>query len=54
VLADDPRLIALFASKQMRVSVTTSLRGPLLGSDLSGRFTLTAIDGVVIGRSKGY
>jgi hypothetical protein len=54
VLGDDPRVASLFASKQMRVSVTTAVRGPLLGNSLSGRFKLTGIDGVVIAKSKGY
>jgi hypothetical protein len=54
VIGDDPRVTSLFASKEMRVSVTTALRGPVLGNNLSGRFKLTAIDGVVIAASKGY
>ena len=54
VLGDDPRVKALFAGKQLRMSVTTELRGPVSGNDLSGRFVFTAIDGVVIARSKGF
>ena len=54
VLGDDPRVTSLFAAKQMRVSVTTALRGPVLGSSLSGRLELTGIDAVVIARSKVY
>jgi hypothetical protein len=54
LIGDDPRVTALFAGKQMRVSVTTSLRGPLLGNSLSGRFQLTGIDAVVIAGAKGY
>lgn len=54
VLGDDPRVAALFAARQMRVTVTVQLRGPLTGSALSGRFVFTSIDGVVIARSKGF
>lgn len=54
VLGDDPRVMAIFASRQMRVSVTTALRGPVLGNPLSGRLVLTGIDGVVIAGSKGF
>ncbi len=54
LIGDDPRVTALFSAKQMRVSVTTSLRGPLLGNPLSGRFQLTGIDAVVIAGSKGF
>ena len=54
VLGDDPRVKALFAGKQLRMSVTTALRGPASGPPLSGQFVFTAIDGVVIARSKGF
>jgi len=54
VLGDDPRVMALFSSKAMRLSVTTSLRGPSLGNDLSGRLLFTAFDGVVIAGHKGF
>lgn len=54
LLGDDPRVSALFAAKQMRMSVTMVVHGPSSGPDLSGRFVFTAIDGVVIARSKGF
>lgn len=54
VLGDDPRVAALFAARQMRMSVTVQIHGPLLGSSLSGRFEFTDIDAVVIARSKGF
>lgn len=53
VLADDPRVISLFSSRQIRLSVTTSLRGPSSGSDLSGRFRLDRLDAVVVAAYKG-
>jgi len=54
VLGDDPRVIQLFKDKLLRLSVTTALRGPSSGNDLSGRLQFTAIDGVVIAGSKGF
>jgi hypothetical protein len=54
VLGDDPRVMALFAAKSMRLSVTTALRGPSSGPPLSGRFLFTAFDGVVIAGYKGF
>ena len=54
VLGDDPRVRDLFAGREMRMSVTVQLHGPLLGSSLSGRFEFTNIDAVVIARSKGF
>lgn len=53
-LGDDPRVLALFKAKQLRMSVTTALRGPSSGNDLSGQLKFTAIDGVVIAGSKGF
>jgi hypothetical protein len=54
VLGDDPRVLALFKAKQLRLSVTTAVLGPSSGPDLSGRIQFTAIDGVVIAGSKGF
>jgi hypothetical protein len=54
VLGDDPRVMALFAAKSMRLSVTTALRGPSSGPALSGRFLFTAFDAVVIAGYKGF
>ena len=54
VLGDDPRVMALFAAKSMRMSVTTALRGPSSGPALTGRFLLTAFDAVVIAGYKGF
>lgn len=53
VLADDPRVLALFSSRQIRLSVTTSLRGPSSGSDLNGRFVMSELDAVVVAGYKG-
>jgi hypothetical protein len=54
VLGDDPRVLALFKAKQLRLSVTNALRGPSSGPDLTGRLKFTAIDGVVIAGQKGF
>ena len=54
ILGDDPRMLALFKARQMRMSVTTALRGPSSGNALSGQLKFTAIDGVVIAGSKGF
>lgn len=54
VLGDDPRVMALFGDRQMRLSVTTALRGPSSGPALSGRLLFTAFDGVVIAGYKGF
>jgi hypothetical protein len=54
VIGDDPRVIALFKEKALRLSVTTSLRGPSSGNDLSGQLRFTAIDAVVVAGQKGF
>jgi len=53
-LGDDPRVLALFKAKQLRLSVTNALRGPSSGPDLTGQLKFTAIDGVVIAGQKGF
>ena len=52
VLDGDARLAALFAAKKMRLTVTTSLRGPASGADLNGRLWIRALDAVVIAGRK--
>ena len=54
LLGDDPRVLALFKAKALRLSVTASLRGPTTGADLTGRFLFTAFDAVVISGFKGF
>jgi hypothetical protein len=48
VLDGDPRVADLFVQRRMRMSVTTSLRGPASGPDLNGRFHMLALDAIVI------
>ena len=52
VLDGDQRINDLFAGKKMRLSVTTSLRGPSSGADLNGRIRIRALDAVVIAGRK--
>ncbi len=44
----DPRLNALFAQQELRMSITTSLRGPSSGAALTGRVVLTTLRAEVI------
>jgi len=53
-LAGDPRVVGLFQAKSMRMSVTTSLRGPSSGNALSGTFRVTGLEAVVIAGWKGF
>lgn len=48
----DSRVAALFLQPQVRMTVTTSLRGPASGPDLNGRFHIRALDAVVIAARK--
>lgn len=48
VLDGDSRVAALFLQRRMRMTVTTSLRGPSSGADLNGRFHIRALDAIVI------
>jgi hypothetical protein len=50
--AQDPRMIALFSQKALRLSVTTSFRGPTTGAALAGSLTFTALDVVVVAGRK--
>ena len=53
-LAGDHRVVGLFQAKSMRMSVTTSLRGPSSGNALSGTFRITGLEAVVIAGWKGF
>ncbi len=50
--AQDARMIALFAQKSLRMSVTTSFRGPASGAPLAAILRVTALDVVVIAGRK--
>jgi hypothetical protein len=52
-IAGDARVIDLFTRKSMRVTITTSLRGPDSGADLTGHVHFIALDAVVIAGHKG-
>jgi hypothetical protein len=52
VLGDDPRIARLFGQKRVRMSVTNSVRGPLLPPDLTGTVRLGALDAVAIATRK--
>lgn len=47
---DDPRLNALFTQQEMRMSVTTSLRGPSGGEALTGRVVLSTLRAEVVAK----
>ena len=51
-IGGDPRVIALLANKQLRISVTTSFRGPSTGASLAGRLTVIGLDAVVVAGRK--
>ena len=53
-LADDPRVNALFSSRQIRVAVTFSLRGPSSGAALTGQLSLTKLLGIIVAGQKAY
>jgi len=48
----DARVADLFVKRKMRLSVTTSLRGPESGDPLNGRVVLRALEAVVIAGRK--
>ena len=50
VIAGDPRVNALFTQDKMRVTLTTSLRGPASGQSLNGRLTVTELRADVVAR----
>jgi len=52
VLTNDTRVDSLFTQKTMRLSVTTSLRGPSSGSDLNGSVQIHAFDAVAVAGRK--
>lgn len=50
----DSRLQQIFTQKQMRLTVTTSLRGPSAGPALNGKFQLNALDATVVAGFSGF
>jgi hypothetical protein len=50
----DSRVAELFIQRRMRLSVTTSLRGPESGDPLSGRVELRTIEAIVIAGRKAF
>jgi hypothetical protein len=50
VIAGDPRVNSLFTQDQMRVTLTTSLRGPASGQSLNGRLVVTELRADVVAR----
>lgn len=53
-LPADARVAALFTQRQMRLTITTSLRGPSAGDPLNGRVRLSRLDAVVVAGRKGF
>lgn len=51
-ITGDERVLGLFSSQQMKLAITTSLRGPDNGNALSGRVKITAIGATVIAGRK--
>jgi hypothetical protein len=49
----DARVVELFDSPQMRLTVTNSLRGPASGEPLNGRLELSAIRAIVLANRQG-
>ena len=49
----DARVLDLFAAKQLRLAITTSVRGPDSGQALSGHIHVIGLDAVVIAGRKG-
>jgi len=45
---DDARVAALFTNKALRMTLTTSMRGPASGDSLSGRLQIRGLDAVII------
>ncbi len=52
VLTDDARVDSLFTQKTMRLTVTTSLRGPASGSALNGGIEIHTFDAVAVAGRK--
>ena len=50
----DSRVAGLFLQRRMRLSVTTSLRGPESGDPLNGRVELRTIEAIVIAGRKAF
>lgn len=50
----DSRVAELFVKRKMRLSVTTSLRGPESGDPLNGRVALQTIEAIVIAGRKAF
>jgi len=50
----DSRVTQLFAGKKVRLTATTSLRGPASGPALNGRLQLIALDAVVVARHSKF
>jgi hypothetical protein len=48
----DSRVADLFVRRKLRLSVTTSLRGPVSGNPLNGRVVLRALDAIVVAGRK--
>jgi len=53
-VAADSRVAGLFVQPGMRLSVTTSLRGPESGDPLSGRVELRTIEAIVLAGRKAF
>ena len=52
VVDQNAALIQLFTGKRLRVSVTTSVRGPSAGNSLNGSLRVIALDAVVVAGRK--
>jgi hypothetical protein len=50
----DTRVAELFVQRRMRLSVTTSLRGPESGDPLNGRVELRTIEAIVLAGRKAF
>jgi hypothetical protein len=50
----DSRVAELFVRRKMRLSVTTSLRGPESGDPLNGRVALRTLEAIVIAGRKAF
>ena len=50
----DSRLQQIFTQRQMRLTLTTSLRGPSSGAALNGKFQLNALDATVVAGFSGF
>ncbi|MCE9628324.1 MAG: hypothetical protein K8R56_10465, partial [Candidatus Eisenbacteria bacterium] len=52
VITGDTRVNGLFNNSSLRVSVTTSFRGPSIGPALAGSLTVSGLDATVIAERK--